>query len=104
MSSDRLLFIYDAAESDFVDDDTKAKARATLAIKQGRDELLAELGNLVSRGETFDRALIFTHGGPGRIFFKFDKTVKDDYRIIEHSNIEKHFLIPNQNIWLTRKI
>ena len=44
----------------------------TLPIEKGWTQLIDELGNLVTKGWTFDRALFQTHGYPGGIMFGKD--------------------------------
>jgi hypothetical protein len=63
-----LLFIVDADESAFADPPLASK-RFDIPIKRGTKQLVEELDKLVSKGETFKRALFFTHGDPGLIIF-----------------------------------
>lgn len=88
----RLLNIYDA-DNNFISRgaDEARSADYTIGVKGGTRGFVRALDTLVAQGETFDRAVVSTHGNEGMIFFNGEAILGDDWKKLSSRGYEKLF-------------
>jgi len=71
--------------------DEARDAEYAIAVKGGTGGFVRALDDLVKQGKTFDRAVISTHGGEGRILFSGERIFAADWKKLAGRGYERIF-------------